>query len=164
MGGPDGGHTNGGAVGPPRPWRGTGDGDEAEAIYRLAERVGVKHAYATHRYDPSVAWLVDLVQSGAIGPLQHISYTVQARHTGPLTPRSWADSLALGGGSFNDTFPYMLGILATLSGGQLARVVGEARVLGHSAPVVPEPHDFRQRVSRTPTPAEAKRPEPIRFS
>jgi predicted dehydrogenase len=136
------------------------DAVEAEAVYRLAQGAGVKHAYAaTHRYDPSVAWLVELLRSAVIGPLQHISYTVQASHTGPLTPWSWADSLALGGGSLNNAFPHMLGILATLGGGQLVRAVGEARVLRRRAPVVPELHDFRQRGSRTPTPAEAERLE-----
>jgi len=133
---------------------------EAEAIYRLAEGAGVRHAYAaTHRYDPSVAWLVELLRSGAIGPLQHIGYTVEASHTGPLTPWTWADSLALGGGSLNNAFPHMLGILATVCGGKLARAVGEARVLRRRAPVIPELHDFRQRGSRTPTPVEAERLE-----
>ena len=41
---------------------------EAAGVYEMARKAGVKHAYAaTHRYDPSVAWLAELVKDGAIG-------------------------------------------------------------------------------------------------
>lgn len=127
------------------------DADEAERLYRLVEQAGVKHAYAaTHRYDPSVAWLTELLRADTIGPIRQVTCTVQARHTLPLTPWTWADSLALGGGTLNNAFPHLLGILATLTGGELTRAVGEARVLRTRAPLVPGLHDFRERSDRMP--------------
>jgi predicted dehydrogenase len=129
---------------------------EAERLYRLVAAGGVKHALAaTHRYDPSVQWLAELLQQGTIGDLLEVEGTFR-RRIDPLTPWSWYDQIASGGGLMHNAFPHWLGILMTTTGGELRRAVGEARVLRHRAPVVPEIHDFRERGARTPTAAAAE--------
>jgi predicted dehydrogenase len=128
---------------------------EARRLYEAVERAGVKHALAaTHRYDPSVRWLAELVRAGTIGPLRETEGTFR-RRIDPLTPWSWYDTVATGGGLLHNAFPHWLGILMTVTGGELRCVTGEARVLRTRAPVVPELHDFRERGARTPSPEEA---------
>lgn len=130
------------------------NGREARAMFALVEAAGVKHALAaTHRYDPSVVWLSELVREGAIGTLREIEGTFR-RHLPPLTPWTWYDTVATGGGLLHNAFPHWLGILKDLTGGELTHVMGAARTLRYRAPVVPELHDFRDRASRAPT-AEA---------
>lgn len=116
---------------------------EAEALYRLVDAAGVKHAYgATHRYDPSVAWLAELVRSGKIGALREGLMTLRFALP-PLLPWSWVMTLAEGGGVLNNVAPHLFGILAAVTGGDLAAAAGEARATLDRAPVVPDLHDFR---------------------
>ncbi|HVG98540.1 MAG TPA: Gfo/Idh/MocA family oxidoreductase [Chloroflexota bacterium] len=132
------------------------DAPEAERLYRLVAASGVKHALAaTHRYDPSVQWLAELLRAGTVGELLEVEGTFR-RRIDPLTPWGWYDQLASGGGLMHNAFPHWLGILMTTTGGELRRVMGEARVLRHRAPVVPEIHDFRERGARAPAAAEAE--------
>ncbi|HWE64548.1 MAG TPA: hypothetical protein VHB98_22765, partial [Chloroflexota bacterium] len=101
------------------------------------------HAYAsTHRYDPSVAWLGELVRDGAIGVLREIEYTCRFGFPA-LSPWGWWDILAAGGGFLNGFFTHVLGMLATITGGELQRAMGQARLGRQQAPVVPDIHDFR---------------------
>ncbi|MFO7696490.1 MAG: Gfo/Idh/MocA family oxidoreductase [Anaerolineae bacterium] len=117
--------------------------EEAWRIYRLAADAGIKHAYAaTHRYGPGIAWLRELIQSGRIGTLRDILATY-CLPLSPLTPWCWAHSLANGGGLLNQELPHLLGVLERLAGGEVTRVMGEARIERRSAPVVPGLHDFR---------------------
>jgi predicted dehydrogenase len=131
---------------------------EAGAARRLWERArdaGVKHAYAaTHRYDPSVVWLAELVRDGAIGSVGEVEGTFR-RHVNPLTPWTWYDSVALGGGLLHNALPHWLGILQRVLGGELQAAVGETRRVRERAPVVPDIHDFRLRGARRPTAEEA---------
>ena len=70
---------------------------EAQRLYQLAARAGIKHALAaTHRYDPSVRWLAELVREGAIGRLLDAEFA-QRLFFAPLRPWSWADTVATGG-------------------------------------------------------------------
>jgi predicted dehydrogenase len=132
---------------------------EAGRLYRAAAAAGVKHAYAaTHRYDPSVAWLAELVGDGAIGPVGEVEGTFR-RHVNPLTPWTWYDSVALGGGLLHNALPHWLGILQRVLGGELQAAVGETRQVRARAPVVPDIHDFRLRGARRPTAEEAERLE-----
>ncbi|HEV2124984.1 MAG TPA: Gfo/Idh/MocA family oxidoreductase, partial [Chloroflexota bacterium] len=132
---------------------------EAVDYARIAERGGIKHAYAsTHRYDPSVAWMAELVQDGAIGTLLEMEGTFR-RHLPPLTPWTWYDTLETGGGLLNNAFPHWLGILKSVTGGDLTRAMGESRIVRHKAPYVPDLHDFRDRGKHTPTAEEAERLE-----
>jgi predicted dehydrogenase len=132
---------------------------EAGDYHQIMDRAGLKTAYAsTHRYDPSVAWLAELVRDGAIGTLMEIEGTFR-RHLPPLTPWTWYDTIATGGGLLNNAFPHWLGILTTLTGGTLKQAMGESRVLRTRAPFVPDLHDFRDRGKHTPTPEAAEHME-----
>jgi len=128
---------------------------EAQSYFELMERAGLRHAYAsTHRYDPSVAWLAELVRDGAIGAVTEIEATFR-RHLPPLTPWTWYDTLATGGGLLNNAFPHWLGILTTITGAELSAAMGESRVLRDNAPLVPDLHDFRDRAKHTPPTPQA---------
>lgn len=131
----------------------------ARELYELAVKAGVKHAYAaTHRYDPSVVWLEELVREGKIGRVGEVEGTFR-RHVNPLTPWSWYDSVELGGGLLHNALPHWLGILQRVLGGELAAVVGETRQVRQQAPFVPDIHDFRHRGARRPTAEEAAKLE-----
>lgn len=132
--------------------------EDARHLYRLVERAGVKHAYAsTHRYDPSVVWLGELVHDGAIGTLREIECTFRLAFP-PLSPWGWWDMLASGGGWLNGWLTHVLGMLATISGGDLLRAMGQARPGRQQAPVVPDIHDFRVLFTgeKNPTPEAAE--------
>ena len=118
---------------------------QAGHIYQRVRAVGVKHAYAaTHCYNPAYVRLKELIQQGMIGQLQEIVVTMGRRHSSPaIMPWSWMLSLEEGGGILNNAGPHLLGILETISGGQLARVMGQCRVLISQAPVVSGLHDHR---------------------
>jgi predicted dehydrogenase len=131
----------------------------ARRLYERAREAGVKHAFAaTHRYDPSVVWLEGLVRDGAIGRVGEVEGTFR-RHVNPLTPWTWYDSVALGGGLLHNALPHWLGILQRVLGGELQAAVGETRRVRERAPVVPDIHDFRLRGARRPGPEEAERLE-----
>lgn len=132
---------------------------EAAQCHAAVRQAGVKHAFAaTHRYDPSVAWLAELLREGVIGNLLEVEGTFR-RRIPALTPWSWYDTVATGGGLLHNAFPHWLGILMTATGGEPRRVMGEVRVLRQRAPVITDLHDFRERGRRTPTPEEAERME-----
>jgi predicted dehydrogenase len=132
---------------------------EARRCYDAVRQAGVKHAYAaTHRYDPSVAWVAELLREGTIGNLLEVEGTFR-RRIPELTPWSWYDTVATGGGLLHNAFPHWLGILMTATGGEPQRVMGEVRVLRQRAPVIENLHDFRERGQRMPTPEEAARME-----
>jgi predicted dehydrogenase len=117
--------------------------EEAERLYRLVERAGVKHAYAsTFRYDPSVAWLGELVRDGAIGAVREVEYSLRGDLLA-VAPWGWWSILAAGGGMLNGIFTHALGMLTTITGGEVQRVMGQARPTRLQAPVVPDIHDFR---------------------
>jgi predicted dehydrogenase len=128
----------------------------AKRLYERARDAGVKHAYAaTHRYDPSVVWLAELVRDGIIGRVGEVEGTFR-RHIHPLTPWSWYDSVELGGGLLHNALPHWLGILQRVLGGELQAVVGETRRVRERAPFVPDIHDFRLRGAMRPTAEEAE--------
>jgi predicted dehydrogenase len=112
-------------------------GADAGSLYRIVERAGVKHAYAaTHHYDPSIAWVGELIREGAIGTLREIMGTF--RMDSPRAGRwGWQSTLASGGGILNNGLTHALAMYETASGGRVTRAMGEARVLNDRAPVVP---------------------------
>ena len=118
--------------------------EEAYEMYRIVTGAGVKHAYAaTHLYDPGVAWMKRLIESNSIGRLREATVTWRLNLPSAI-PWSWVGSLAEGGGMLNNSMPHVLGILTSVSGGDLTHVTGEARRLIDRAPVFPEIHDSRQ--------------------
>ena len=134
------------------------DATEAQRLYRLVDLAGIKHALAaTHRYDPSVAWIAELLREGAIGTLLDVECSFSF-FLSPLSPWTWFSTVATGGG-FAGQFPHILGILSAIVGGEVRRVAGEAERGRDRAPVVPGIHDIREVRGKTPTPEEAARLE-----
>ena len=133
---------------------------EAERLYNLVDQAGVKHAYAaTHCYDPSVAWLAELIENDTIGPLLELDIMVRLPMLAELAPWSWLDTLAGGGGMLNNGLTHWLGMLERIIGGQVVAATGAAQVLRQRAPVVPDLHDFRQMISTTLSAEEAAKLE-----
>jgi predicted dehydrogenase len=72
---------------------------EAQELYTLVRQAGVKHAYAaTLYYDPSIAWVAELLRAGTIGALQEIDVLFRLPAWTPLRPWTWVDVLAMGVG------------------------------------------------------------------
>ncbi|HET7770751.1 MAG TPA: Gfo/Idh/MocA family oxidoreductase [Chloroflexota bacterium] len=135
------------------------DSQTARRLADQAQSAGVKHAYAaTHRYDPSVAYIAELLRDGAIGQVAEVEATFR-RHLHPLTPWTWYDVVSHGGGLLQNAFPHWLGILQRALGGPLGAAMGESRVMRERAPYVPEIHDFRLRNQHRPTEEQAKQLE-----
>jgi predicted dehydrogenase len=134
---------------------------EAHRMYRCAMGAGIKHAYAaTLRYDPGTVWLGELARSGTIGTVRGIEYSFSFSWPA-LTPWGWWDQLATGGGLLNNWLSHVLAMLSTITGGELLRVMGEARVGRSRAPFVGELHDMRAvwRPEECPTAEQAARLE-----
>lgn len=139
---------------------------EAEYIYNLIKDTGLKHGFAaTHLYDPSVAYVQELLtQQHLIGELTAIDIGYSRRissDTPPKTvkPWNWMSSLAHGGGALNNGLTHRLGMLERMTGMKVVSAVGEAKAAIRQAPVVPEIRDFREWRRREITHEEASKLE-----
>ena len=134
--------------------------EEAGRLYTIVKQAGIKHAFAaTHLYDPSVAWVNQLLTSQVIGELKEIDVAFSRwAGRGPtktVKPWSWMTSLAHGGGALNNGLTHQLGMLERMTGRKLISAVGEARAAKRMAPVLPDIHDFRQWIRKDITAEEA---------
>jgi len=134
--------------------------EEAEHLYTIVKQAGVKHAFAaTNLYDPSVAWVNQLLTSQTIGELKEIDVVVSRWYTTrspqKFKPWGWLDSLSHGGGILNNRLTHLLSMLERMTGRKLISAVGEARVIRKQAPVLPDIHDFRHWRGREITAEEA---------
>ena len=136
--------------------------EAAGSIYNLIKDTGLKHGFAaTHLYDPSVAYVHQLlVRQKAIGTLKEIDIGQRRRiaNTAPrktIKPWNWMTSLAHGGGILNNGLTHRLGMLERMTGMKIVSAVGEARTVIREAPVVPEIRDFRVWVRKELTVEEA---------
>ena len=130
--------------------------EEAYQLYTIASQANIKHAYAaTHRYDPSAAWVAELLANQTIGQLQEIDLSLKVPYLKASTPWRWFDSLLQGGGVLANGLPHFLGVLERMIAGKLKAVVGEARTLRKKAYYVPDIHDYRHFVSKEVTAEEA---------
>jgi len=134
--------------------------EKAEHIYKIVKQADIKHAYAaTHLYDPSVAWVNQLLTSGTIGELKEIDVVFsrwaprEPKET--VKPWNWMNSLAHGGGVLNNGFTHQLGMLERMTEMKLLSAVGEARITKRKAPVLPDIHDFRYWIRKEITAEEA---------
>lgn len=119
--------------------------EEARRLYEIVHRAGVKHAFAaTHKYDPSITWMVDLIGEGMIGKLEGIDVIFSRPRKESLSPWVWGDTLAHGGGALNFGLTHILGLLEKITGGKLIAAVGEARVNRKKAPFLSDMHDSRE--------------------
>ena len=124
--------------------------EEAEHIYNLIKNTELKHGFAaTHLYDPSVAYVRQLLtQQKVIGALKEIDIGYSRRISNGNSPArvkpwNWMTSLAHGGGVLNNGLTHRLGMLERMTGMKIISAVGEARTVIREAPVVPEIRDFR---------------------
>ena len=124
--------------------------EEAGYIYNLIKDTGLKHGFAaTHLYDPSVAYMRQLLtQQKVIGELTavDIGYSRRIPSNPPsktVKPWNWMSSLAHGGGALNNGLTHRLGMLERMTGMKVASTIGEAKTATRKAPVVPEIRDFR---------------------
>ena len=139
---------------------------EAEHIYNVIKDTGLKHAFAaTHLYDPSVAYVRELLtQQHLIGALTavDIGYSRRISRATPsktVKPWSWMSSLAHGGGALNNGLTHRLGMLERMTGMKVVSAVGEAKTAIRKAPVVPEIRDFREWSRKEITHEEASKLE-----
>ncbi len=124
---------------------------EAEHIYNLIKDTDLKHGFAaTHLYDPSVAYVRELLtQQHIIGQLTAVDIGYSRRISGntpskTVKPWNWMSSLAHGGGALNNGLTHRLGMLERMTGMKVVSAVGEAKTAIRKAPVVPEIRDFRE--------------------
>ena len=124
--------------------------EEAGYIYNLIKDTGLKHGFAaTHLYDPSVAYMRQLLmQEKVIGELTavDIGYSRRIPSNSPsktVKPWNWMNSLAHGGGALNNGLTHRLGMLERMTGMKIVSTIGEAKTATRKAPVVPEIRDFR---------------------
>ena len=139
---------------------------EAEHIYNLIKDTELKHGFAaTHLYDPSVAYVKELLtQQHVIGALTavDVGYSRRIPSDTPSTtvkPWNWMSSLAHGGGALNNGLTHRLGMLERMTGMKVISAVGEAKTTVREAPVVPEIRDFRVWRSKEITREEASQLE-----
>ena len=140
--------------------------EEAGYIYNLIKDTGLKHGFAaTHLYDPSVAYIRQLLtQQKVIGDLKEvdIGYTRRIPNRTAaevIKPWNWMNSLAHGGGILNNGLTHRLGMLERMTGMKIVSAVGEAKTTLRKAPVVPEIRDFRVWRNREITREEASKLE-----
>lgn len=140
--------------------------DAAGHIYNLIKDTDLKHAFAaTHLYDPSVAYIRELLtQEKVIGELTAVDIGYTRRIPGTpssnmVKPWNWMSSLAHGGGALNNGLTHRLGMLERMTGMVATSAVGEAKIYPRKAPVVPEIRDFRVWRSKMITSEEASKYE-----
>lgn len=123
----------------------THSGETASELYDLAQRKGVKTAYAaSFRYAPSVLHAKQLVAAGAIGePLEVecISHFNLERDI----PFGWSHRKEDGGGRLNNNFTHSLSIVASVVGETILSISGEVRDDLGKAPIVEGVHNFMTR-------------------
>lgn len=120
------------------------DAGTAQQIYERVTQAGVKHAFClNHLYDPSFSWVTELIRNGEIGTLREIQCLQVMPYANPLTPWSWMDVRASGGGLLNSVVVHLFSMIEKVIGGHLLRVTGEARAPRSRAPFVPGLHDYR---------------------
>ena len=141
--------------------------EDATHIYNLIKETELKHAFAaTHRYDPSVAYIRQLLtEEKIIGDLTAVDVGYTRRiHGSPsdsdkIKPWNWMSSLAHGGGALNNGLTHRLGMLERMTGMKTTAAVGEAKIHPRKAPVVPEIRDWRVWRSTMITQEEASKLE-----
>ncbi|QHQ35418.1 Gfo/Idh/MocA family protein [Algicella marina] len=128
----------------------TTDGVSAVELRNLADRKGVKTAYAaSFRYTPSVRHAKRLVAEGAIGSpteVECISHFNLERGI----PFGWSHRAEDGGGRLNNNFTHILSIVTDVIGEEIVRVTGEVRNDLGRAPIVEGVHNFASRREHIP--------------
>ncbi|AXT39237.1 gfo/Idh/MocA family oxidoreductase [Alteromonas sp. BL110] len=120
-------------------------GESATRLYKLAEKKGVKTAFAaSFRYMPDVLFAKRLVAEGKIGePLEAecISHFNLERNI----PFGWSHRKEDGGGRLNNNFTHKLSIVTSILGEEILSIMGEVRDDLGKAPIVEGVHNFKKR-------------------
>lgn len=120
-------------------------GESATRLYKLAEKKGVKTAFAaSFRYMPDVLFAKRLVAEGKIGePLEAecISHFNLERNI----PFGWSHRKEDGGGRLNNNFTHKLSIVTSILGEEILSIMGEVRYDLGKAPIVEGVHNFKKR-------------------
>lgn len=123
----------------------TESGETAQAVYDLAEKQGVKTAFAaSFRYMPEIMHAKRLVAEGKIGEpteVECISHFNLDKHI----PFGWSHKAAAGGGRLNNNLTHLLSIVTSVVGEKILSISGEVRNDMGSAPVVDGVHNFTER-------------------
>jgi len=123
----------------------TDSGETAQALCELAQKHGVKTAFAaSFRYMPEVLHAKRLVAAGAIGePLEVecISHFNLERDI----PFGWSHRKEQGGGRLNNNFTHKLSIVTSVVGEKILSIMGEVRDDLGRAPIVEGVHNFKNR-------------------
>jgi len=123
----------------------TAEGDTAAELYKLAQRKGVKTAYAaSFRYAPSIQHAKRLVAEGAIGApteVECISHFNLEREI----PFGWSHRKEEGGGRLNNNFTHTLSIVTSVLGDRILSIAGDVRDDLGRAPIVEGVHNFATR-------------------
>jgi predicted dehydrogenase len=120
----------------------------AAAIFHLVDHSGLKHGFAaTRRYDPSVAWISELIAQGTIGRVTEVLYQTPTC-IAPVIPWSWSLVQGLGGGLLNNHFTHLLSILERVLSQPVVWATGDAEFSISRAPYVSGIHDFRDLVAK----------------
>jgi len=132
---------------------------EARQLYELAQRHGVKTAYAArYRYQPQTLYAKELVQQGVLGTLWEIE-CVSHYNWPRLMPFGWPHRLDQGGGRLNNNFTHKFAIVQNIvSGGgkhEVLAAMGETRNDLRHVPVGGKIHDFRNYFKEALTPEQA---------
>lgn len=123
----------------------TDSAETAAELHELAQRRGVKTAYAaSFRYAPGVLHARKLVAEGAIGApteVECISHFNLEREI----PFGWSHRKEAGGGRLNNNFTHTLSIVVSVIGERILAVSGEVRDDLGRAPIVEGVHNFATR-------------------
>ncbi len=123
----------------------THSGETAVELNELAQKVGVKTAYAaSFRYTASVRHAQELVAAGAIGEpteVECISHFNLERDI----PFGWSHRAEDGGGRLNNNFTHTLSIVSAVVGDRITAISGEVRDDLVRAPIVDGVHNFATR-------------------
>jgi predicted dehydrogenase len=120
------------------------DAAEARRVWERTRAARVRHAYAsTYLYDPSAAWITELLAGGSVGVPREIEWSQRSGRGAPAA-WSWFCDIGLGGGLLNNGFTHLLGTLQRITGGTVTAAAGDCVTERGRLPVVPGLSDFRR--------------------
>jgi predicted dehydrogenase len=123
----------------------TDNGKTAVDLYEMAQRKGVKTAYAaSFRYTASVRHAKRLVASGAIGAPTEVECLSHFNLEREI-PFGWSHRKEDGGGRLNNNFTHTLSIVTSVIGEEILAILGDLRDDLGRAPIVEGVHDFTKR-------------------
>jgi predicted dehydrogenase len=123
----------------------TESGETAKEVYSLANRKGVKTAFASSfRYMPEIIHAKELVAAGAIGEPTEVE-CISHFNLDKNIPFGWSHRQSAGGGRLNNNFTHLLSIVTDVIGEDIVSICGEVRNDMPKAPVVSGVHNFTQR-------------------